>query len=181
LKRLSRALSIVALGVAIAGVSHSSAIVAAGARSIGDEPFHETTLHLPGVEPGTRVVAAALADIDADGDLDLVASDGTLDLLVWSNDGSGHFTRKYPVHGSTGGWLSRDASLEPGSGSLPASVVPGGSASLVTAARLTRALDPAEWRAGSADSSPRPRTDLTRGPRAPPLALRSASPGFVSA
>ena len=174
MKRLSRALSIAALGVAIAGVSHSSAIVAAGARSIGDEPLQETTLHLPGVEPGTKVVAAALADIDADGDLDLVASDGTLDLLVWSNDGSGHFTRKYPARGPSGGSFSRDASLESGSGSLPASVVPGGSASLVTAVRLIRALDPAEWRAGSTDSALRPRTDLTRGSRAPPHSLRSA-------
>ncbi|HEX4568089.1 MAG TPA: hypothetical protein VH138_15745 [Vicinamibacterales bacterium] len=174
LKRLYRAVSIAAFGVAIAGVSHSSAIVAAGARSISDEPLQETTLHLPGVEPGTKVVAAALADIDADGDLDLVASDGTLDLLVWSNDGSGHFTRKYPTQGPSGGWFSPDASLESGSGTPPASVVPGGSASLVTAARLTRALDPAEWRVGSADSSPRPRTDLTRGSRAPPHALRSA-------
>jgi hypothetical protein len=174
LTRLSRALSIAALGFAIAGVPHSNAIVGAGARSVGDEPRQETTLHLPGVEPGTKVVAAALADIDADGDLDLVASDGTLDLLVWSNDGSGHFTRMYPAHGPSGGWLSRDASLDPGSGSLPASVVPGGSASLVTAARLTRALDPAEWRAASTDSLPRRRTDLTRGSRAPPLVLRSA-------
>jgi hypothetical protein len=174
LKRLYRALSIAALGVAIAGVSHSSAIIAAGARSISDAPLQETTLHLPGVEPGTKVVAAALADIDADGDLDLVASDGTLDLLVWSNDGSGHFTRKYPTHGPSGGSFSRDASLESGSGTPPASVVPGGSASLVTADRLTRALDPAGWRAGSARSSPRPRTDLTRGSRAPPPALRSA-------
>jgi len=174
LKRLSRALSIAALGVAIAGASQSSAIVAAGARALGDGPLQETTLQLPGVEPGTKVVAAALADIDADGDLDLVASDGTLDLLVWSNDGLGHFTRKYPVHGPSGGWISRDASLEPGSGSVPASVVPGGSSSLVTPSRLTRTLDPAEWRVRSVDSSPRPRTDLTRGSRAPPLALRSA-------
>jgi len=174
LKRLSRALSIAALGLAIAGVSHSSATVAAGARSIGDEPLQETTLHLPGVEPGTKVVAAALADIDADGDLDLVASDGTLDLLVWSNDGSGHFTRKYPSHVPGGGSLSRDATLDPGSGSLPASVVPGGSASLVTADCVTRALDPSEWRAVFPVSSPRSRTDLTRGSRAPPFSPRSA-------
>ena len=28
-------------------------------------------------------------DIDADGDLDVVANDGSLDLIVWTNDGSG--------------------------------------------------------------------------------------------
>ena len=37
-----------------------------------------------------RVVAG---DIDRDGDIDVVASVGTLDLLVWKNDGAGHFTR----------------------------------------------------------------------------------------
>jgi hypothetical protein len=38
-----------------------------------------------------RVVAD---DIDRDGDIDVVASDGTLDLLVWENDGAGHFSRR---------------------------------------------------------------------------------------
>jgi len=174
LKRLWHALSIATLGVAVAAVSQTGAIVAAGARAIVDEPLRETALQLPGVEPGTKVVAAALADIDADGDLDLVASDGTLDLLVWSNDGSGHFTRKYPAHAPGGGQLSRDGTLDQGSSSLPVSAVPGGSASLVTAGRLTRTLDPSDWRAASPDSSPRSRTDLTRGSRAPPLSLRSA-------
>ena len=37
-----------------------------------------------------RVVAG---DIDRDGDIDVVAIVGTLDLLVWTNDGAGHFTR----------------------------------------------------------------------------------------
>ena len=37
-----------------------------------------------------RVVAD---DVDRDGDLDVVASLGSLDLLVWKNDGAGHFTR----------------------------------------------------------------------------------------
>ena len=38
-----------------------------------------------------RVVAD---DIDRDGDIDVVASDGTLNLLVWENDGAGHFSRR---------------------------------------------------------------------------------------
>ena len=44
--------------------------------------------------------------IDDDGDLDLVASDGSLDLLVWINDGTGHLTRRYARQ--SGGW-SEDA------------------------------------------------------------------------
>lgn len=44
-----------------------------------------------------HLVRAVATDIDADGDLDVVASDGSLDLTVWVNDGTGHFTRKDPA------------------------------------------------------------------------------------
>jgi hypothetical protein len=37
-----------------------------------------------------RVVAG---DMDRDGDIDVVASLDSLDLIVWENDGAGHFTR----------------------------------------------------------------------------------------
>ena len=37
-----------------------------------------------------RVVAG---DVDRDGDIDVVASLDSLDLIVWKNDGAGHFTR----------------------------------------------------------------------------------------
>jgi hypothetical protein len=37
-----------------------------------------------------RVVAG---DVDRDGDIDVVASLDSLDLIVWQNDGAGHFTR----------------------------------------------------------------------------------------
>jgi len=42
------------------------------------------------------LVAAVTADIDADGDLDVVATDQELNLLVWVNDGTGHLTRQHP-------------------------------------------------------------------------------------
>ena len=45
-------------------------------------------------ESGRQFVAVVAADIDADGDLDVVAVDGSLHLLVWVNDGSGQFARK---------------------------------------------------------------------------------------
>jgi hypothetical protein len=48
--------------------------------------------------PTAGLVAAVTADIDADGDLDVIATDQSLNLLVWVNDGSGHLTRQRPRH-----------------------------------------------------------------------------------
>lgn len=41
----------------------------------------------------SRFVRVVANDIDRDGDLDVVASVGTLELQVWTNDGAGHFSR----------------------------------------------------------------------------------------
>jgi hypothetical protein len=60
-------------------------------------------LSLPGgVHALQHVVRIITADIDDDGDLDVVANDGTLQLAVWENDGAGHLTRKHP--NSSSGW-----------------------------------------------------------------------------
>ena len=40
-----------------------------------------------------RFVSVVAGDVDRDGDVDVVASLGSLDLMVWTNDGAGHFTR----------------------------------------------------------------------------------------
>jgi hypothetical protein len=48
------------------------------------------TVNLATRKQFVRVVAD---DIDEDGDLDVVANVGSLDLLVWENDGAGHFSR----------------------------------------------------------------------------------------
>ena len=48
-------------------------------------------------DSGSVIVSAVAADIDADGDLDVVATDGSLDLLVFVNDGNGQYTRKRPA------------------------------------------------------------------------------------
>jgi hypothetical protein len=48
----------------------------------------------PAVQPGWRLISMIADDIDADGDLDVVANDGSLDLIVWINDGTGRLTRQ---------------------------------------------------------------------------------------
>jgi hypothetical protein len=45
-------------------------------------------------EPLTSVV---VADIDRDGDADVVATDGALHLFVWLNDGTGRLTQQQPA------------------------------------------------------------------------------------
>jgi hypothetical protein len=45
-----------------------------------------------------RFVRVVADDVDQDGDLDVVASVGSLDLMVWQNDGAGHFTRLPSSH-----------------------------------------------------------------------------------
>jgi hypothetical protein len=45
-----------------------------------------------------RFVSVVADDVDQDGDLDVVASVGSLDLMVWQNDGAGHFTRLTSSH-----------------------------------------------------------------------------------
>jgi hypothetical protein len=48
----------------------------------------------PIVQRSWQLVSMVTNDIDADGDLDVVANDGSLDLIVWINDGTGHLTRR---------------------------------------------------------------------------------------
>ena len=62
----------------------------------------------PSLDAGHHLVSLIAADIDADGDLDVVANDGSLELLVWRNDGTGHLTRQAPHRSS--GWQSEPAS-----------------------------------------------------------------------
>ena len=49
----------------------------------------------PAVPPRWQLVSMIADDIDADGGLDVVANDGSLDLLVWINDGTGHLTEQH--------------------------------------------------------------------------------------
>ena len=53
-----------------------------------------SVLIAPAVAPGWQLVSMIADDIDADGDLDVVANDGSLDLIVWINDGTGRLSRQ---------------------------------------------------------------------------------------
>jgi hypothetical protein len=50
------------------------------------------------IELTTPVSALVEGDIDHDGDLDLVAATPSGGVIVWLNDGHGHFTRQLPAH-----------------------------------------------------------------------------------
>jgi hypothetical protein len=120
------------------------------------------------LDPGLRLVAMVGSDLDADGDLDLVANDGSLDLLVWINDGTGRLTRRYARKSS--GWRTDASRANSESGHAPVSAVASGGAPFGPGETLALSL--------SADGGPRAtyerpdRDSLStrlQGPRAPPL------------
>ena len=54
---------------------------------------------LPSSDVDLRISSLVAADLDADGDLDIVAAaapNGSPDIVVWVNDGRGRLTRKRP-------------------------------------------------------------------------------------
>src|SRR2546427_4180492 len=59
-------------------------------------------LALPAVEAAQQIIGLVCADIDSDGDLDVIVNEGSLDLAVWVNDGTGRLTRKHAARSS--GW-----------------------------------------------------------------------------
>lgn len=123
----------------------------------------------PPLDPGVRLVALVASDIDADGDLDLVANDGSLDLLVWINDGAGHLTRE---HGKRTGHWSSDASTADGDpGGTTVSAIGSSSVHLApTLLRLTRADHPLS---ALGDTTPAIRSGsaAARHPRGPPASF----------
>jgi hypothetical protein len=116
-------------------------------------------------------VSVVAADIDADGDLDVVAASASLELFVWTNDGSGHLTRQAPTRSA--GWRSAPRPPDVGTDS-PISTVfvqnDAPSAGSVLAAHPT-VLEPSCWTCGQAVRSTHRWRLATRSPRAPPTAL----------
>jgi len=125
----------------------------------------------PAADGQTLLLSVTAADIDADGDLDVVGSDGSLDLIVWANDGTGHLTRRYPKRSSPGGWSPAGETVD---GQPMTSIVLAqlGALSLDLSARTSSSIStPSQWRAPPATSSLQPQSASTRTPRAPPFLL----------
>ncbi len=125
----------------------------------------------PALKPGSRLVSMIAEDIDADGDLDVVANDGSLNLIVWTNDGSGRLSPRQS-RGVAG------VQSEPGAPTVShqsnqfESVVPTSLAPLDTGARIVE-LTPAASPLLSATNAGALLQVLvsTRAPRGPPPAL----------
>jgi len=116
------------------------------------------------------LVAAVRADIDADGDLDLVATDRALNLLVWVNDGSGHFTRERPRRAAGVSTSAPAPTLERRShASLLSTVVDPPAAGLPQCPALDDGL-PCATRPPAADPFALRSTASDRPSRAPPAA-----------
>jgi hypothetical protein len=99
--RLRLAALAVLAAVAVGGGSQPVGVSSSAGAGVPPRTVEATTLVAslrldlaPAFDPGLRLVAIVASDIDDDGDLDVVANDGSLDLLVWINDGSGHLTRR---------------------------------------------------------------------------------------
>ncbi len=128
-----------------------------------------SVLSPPAVQPGSRLVSMVAEDIDADGDLDVVANDGSLDLIVWTNDGSGRLSRQ---QGRDGPGL-RSEPAAPGLADQPAvfdTIVPLPFASLDGTPRIL-AVTPDQsplWSDRSAGAL-LPALVSTRTPRGPPV------------
>jgi hypothetical protein len=70
---------------------------------------------LPSSDADLRISSLVEADLDADGDLDIVASaawNGSPDIVVWVNEGDGRLTRKRPEQPKTLGAESPAPSVD---------------------------------------------------------------------
>ena len=126
-------------------------------------------MHAPGSD-WVRVASLVTADLDADGDLDVIATDGSSALVVWTNDGNGRLTRKAPRRASDLVPEPPPPSLTPHQQATPVSVQNGapslqagaGAASHLLAAQPLMYATPSIGGGGSLG---------VRSPRAPPSPL----------
>ncbi|HUS34681.1 MAG TPA: VCBS repeat-containing protein [Verrucomicrobiae bacterium] len=72
-------------------------------RNLGGWKFQDMTADAGVACPGRASTGAALADLDGDGDLDLVVNSVGEGTDIFSNDGKGHFTKTATVNPQRGG------------------------------------------------------------------------------
>jgi hypothetical protein len=65
-------------------------------------------LRAANVDSPAPLTSIVWVDIDGDGDIDVAATDATLNLFLWVNDGAGHLTRQRPAPASTR-WADSDS------------------------------------------------------------------------
>jgi len=70
----------------------------------GDAPVYHDGTRAAGIEPCCAVTAVLLADLDADGDADLITASHGGALKVYANDGHGKFSRVQSVPAQHGNW-----------------------------------------------------------------------------
>jgi hypothetical protein len=130
-----------------------------------------SVLSPPAMIPGSRLVSMIAEDIDADGDLDVVANDGSLDLIVWTNDGSGRLSRR---HGSGRDGIRSEPAAPALAGDVAQSdtAVPSAFGSLAVDARV-RAIVEARRPLSRHHASNRLTSAFvsTRTPRGPPASI----------
>src|SRR5258707_2453497 len=124
-------------------------------------------------ERGPELVSVVTADIDADGDLDVIASDGNLDLFVWLNDGQGHLSRRPSERATTWQPEPGEPALHDRANVPNVSVQNGPSSIGLDTWPAFGVRDPAALAQFCATQAAAAAPISTRVPRAPPIALRS--------
>jgi hypothetical protein len=126
-------------------------------------------LLLPVADANLPIASLVTADLDADGDIDVLAtenSSGSVKLVVWVNDGDGRLARKAPLQPAKSGFASESSSISDG----PSSV-------LVTIQSGSYAVEPISRTAWiSLASQPHRFARSTDPVSASPGTLRSRSP-----
>jgi len=162
--------SVVCFQPSIAHPSRSRIYRSAGTPVGGQLPRGFT---LPSGDADLRVSSLVTTDLDADGDLDIVAADGSsgaLDIVVWVNDGAGRLTRKAPA--PAGHLASEPAApaIDEHQATVMASVQPNGPA--------IAAISVNTWLAVPAQPYALVRPAVPESPT--PATLRSRSPPVLS-
>jgi hypothetical protein len=127
---------------------------------------------LPSADVDLKISSLVTTDLDADGDLDIVAADrsgGAIGIVVWVNDGAGRLTRKAPA--PTGNLASEpaDPSIDERQATVMASVQPDGPAIAAIAANawMTLPARPYELARPAVPPSVSPATLRSRSPPLP--------------
>ena len=126
---------------------------------------------LPPADVDLKALSLVAADLDSDGDLDIVAADnsnGSIGIVVWVNDGAGHLTRKDPAAPKNLGSQPAAPSIDHRPATFAASIQPHTGA-VDEAGGTTRLAPPARRWGPSLDVAAISPARATLRARAPPV------------